>query len=63
MNATKQDLIHEIARLKQAMQHAVSGMDLAYDSAAKKFTDETLLHIGHHRAALAKALADSCNFR
>lgn len=46
----------ENERLKLAIQYAIGGLDMAYNAVSKNFTDEALLHIGHHQAQLNKAL-------
>lgn len=46
----------EIARLREALQNAHSGFDLAYDALEKGCYDEAMLHCGHHHAQSGKAL-------
>jgi hypothetical protein len=45
-----------IVPLVEAVKHALGGIGLAYESASRGFTDEVLLHLGHHEAALRRAL-------
>ena len=55
-NTELQHAIARIERLEKAISHAIGGLDLAYESCSKRFTVETLLHIGHHRARLQNVL-------
>lgn len=56
MDAEKEQMKARIMELEMAIQYAIQGMDLACTSAEKKFIDETLLHLGHHRARLYNVL-------
>lgn len=47
-----------IARLRDAVANARSGLELAYEAVAARRYDEALLHCGHHEAAARKALRE-----
>lgn len=50
------ECLDEIERLREALQNAHAGFDLAYDALEKGCYDEAMLHCGHHHAQSGKAL-------